>query len=81
MVQGILEESHRAAVMIRHCARKCLCVCTVYVCGWMPRGGLLFQTGCKMMVLIQLNDEDEDDGVEEDGGDYLGSKVCQRCVM
>ncbi len=38
-----------------------------------------------MMILIQLNDEDdgaEDDDDDDDyDDDYLGSKVCQRCVM
>lgn len=34
-----------------------------------------------MMVLSQLNDEDEDDGAEDDDDDYLGSNVCQRCLM
>ena len=41
-----------------------------------------------MLLLIQLNDEDEDGGAEDAGaddddndGDYLSSKVCQRCVM
>lgn len=37
-----------------------------------------------MMILIQLNDGDEDGGAEDDADDdvdYLGSKVCQICVV
>lgn len=33
------------------------------------------------MILIQLNDEDEDDGVEDDDADYFGIMVSQRCAM
>lgn len=34
-----------------------------------------------MMILIQLNDEDEGDGAEDDDDDHLGRVVQQRCLM
>lgn len=35
-----------------------------------------------MMILIQLNNEhDAADDYDDEDVDYLGSKVCQRCVM
>lgn len=57
--------------------RMCVCVSND-ICVWVPPGGLILSEGCKMMVLIQLNNEDD---VADDDDDYLGSKVCQRCVI
>lgn len=34
-----------------------------------------------MMILIQLNDEDEGDGAEDDDEDHLGRVVRQRCLV
>lgn len=40
-----------------------------------------FSKGREMMVLIQLNNGDDVADDADGDGDYLGSKVCQRCVM
>lgn len=34
-----------------------------------------------MMVLIQLNYDDDVADADDGDDDYLGSRVCQRCVM
>lgn len=66
---------------VRVCVSGDVCMCVLRV--GCHREGCLFSRGCKMMLLIQLNDGDEDGGPEDDadGDDYLGGKVCRRCVM